>query len=324
MPNNRSKREQAVHDTYNFVVFGGEYSVAHALLAVADGIITGGNFTYQFLKDEVKQFGINLAVAMANAGINPLNEALYFDKMVFENWETPVAGMKVPLPNKFVPYVAARKKPDAPTYIPLLLDQHFGAMNDGNGVFYRLNLGGQLMWYKHTGWQSGAAIWVHSHGTLVGTGWSSFTNIIPGGNGVLYGVAPDGRLMWYKHTGWQTGAATWVHDHGTEVGTGWNSFTNIVPGGGGVLYGVAPDGRLMWYKHTGWQTGAATWVYDHGTEVGTGWNSFTNIVPGGSGVLYGVAPDGRLMWYKHTGWQTGAATWVHDHGIEVGTGWASA
>lgn len=117
MPNSRDEREQEVRTKYSFVVTGGEYHLGHALFAVADGILTGGNFTYDFLQNEVAQFGIDLALALANAGINPLNEPLYFDKFIFENWEQPLPGVKVPLPNKFVPYVAAKRNnlPEPPS-----------------------------------------------------------------------------------------------------------------------------------------------------------------------------------------------------------------
>ena len=61
MPHNKPEREQEVRDKYEFVVLGGEYHYGHLLLGVADAIITGGQFTYAFLKDEVTKFGIDLA-----------------------------------------------------------------------------------------------------------------------------------------------------------------------------------------------------------------------------------------------------------------------
>lgn len=111
MPHNRPEREAQIRDQYHFVVFGGEYSLAHAALAAIDAVIDGGNLTYDFLKDELTRFGIELAISMASAKPPVLpTEPLYVGKMIFENWEEPLPGLKIALPNKFVPYVAARKK----------------------------------------------------------------------------------------------------------------------------------------------------------------------------------------------------------------------
>ncbi|NEZ54981.1 hypothetical protein [Adonisia turfae] len=130
MPHNRAERERAVREKYEFVVFGGEYSVFNALLAAVDGIITGGNFTYAFLKNEARNFGIDLATALSQAGLNPLNETLYFDKFVFNNWEKKF-GIRITLPNKFVPYVAARKRetPKRPRDVASI-DGRFRAVSD--------------------------------------------------------------------------------------------------------------------------------------------------------------------------------------------------
>ncbi len=131
MPHNRAKREQAVRNKYDVVCVGGEYSVLQPILFTVDAIITGGNFTYEYLKQEALQFGINVATCLANAGVNPITEPLYFDKFVFENWEEPVPGVRVPLPNKFVPYVAARKKtPPTHERDVLSLPGRFRAVND--------------------------------------------------------------------------------------------------------------------------------------------------------------------------------------------------
>jgi hypothetical protein len=116
MPHNRGEREAAVRSKYGFVVFGGEYGLQHVLLAAVDAVITGGNTTFDYLKDEVKQFGIDLASSLASAGIDPTTEPLYVDKMIFENWEK-IGGIKWELPNKFVPYVAAKKRSN-PSPVP--------------------------------------------------------------------------------------------------------------------------------------------------------------------------------------------------------------
>ena len=133
MPHNRQKREAEVTSKYDFIVFGGEYSAFNALLIAIDAIITGGNTSVTYLQNEMQQFGIDLAVAMANASppVDPINETLYVGKFIFQNWEEPFPGVKVPLPNKFVPYVAARKKNPPPSTRPVhQFQERFRAVND--------------------------------------------------------------------------------------------------------------------------------------------------------------------------------------------------
>jgi hypothetical protein len=105
-----------IDDAYAFVVYGGEYSIFNALLVAADVMIEGGNTSAQYLQEEVRLFAIDLANAMATAHppVNPASERLYFGKFIFENWEQPTPGVRIPLPNKFVPYVAARPRHQLP------------------------------------------------------------------------------------------------------------------------------------------------------------------------------------------------------------------
>ncbi|WP_165235632.1 hypothetical protein, partial [Aquisphaera insulae] len=114
MPHNRDEVESTIKSDYDFYVPGGEYSVTHLVLAALDVYFTGGQNTAAFLKDEVEKYGIKLASAMATATppVQP-TEALIADKFVFQNWET-FLGVKVPLPNKIVPYVAGRRKATPP------------------------------------------------------------------------------------------------------------------------------------------------------------------------------------------------------------------
>ena len=109
MPHNRKDREREVRNRYEFVVFGGEYHLGHAVLAVIDGYYTGGQVTWATAKQELKSLFVDVAQKMIDEGLDPTSEPIYVDKFVFENWEE-VLGNKIPLPNKFVPYVAARKK----------------------------------------------------------------------------------------------------------------------------------------------------------------------------------------------------------------------
>ena len=54
---------------------------------------------------------------------------------------------------------------------------------------------------------------------LVGTGWDTFSEVIPAwygatnGSGAygfsVYGVTPDGTLRWYRHDGFADGTMAW-------------------------------------------------------------------------------------------------------------------
>ena len=110
MPHNRPERESEIRERYEFVVFDGEWSSVHAILAVIDGFYTGGSITWEVVSSEMTELFGDVATKMIEAGLDPTIEPIYVDKMIFETWEEPLHGWIVPLPNKFVPYVAARKK----------------------------------------------------------------------------------------------------------------------------------------------------------------------------------------------------------------------
>jgi len=119
MPHNRQQKEDEVRQEYSFVVTGGEYSALQGAIAAADIYFTGGQITLAVLQSDLQDLGQKAITEMAAAGVNPLTEPVYAGYFTFNNWETPLPGVKIDLPNKFVPYVAARKKsppgPIAPT-----------------------------------------------------------------------------------------------------------------------------------------------------------------------------------------------------------------
>lgn len=92
MPHNRSDRERRVEEKYEFVVFDGEFSLFNGALAIVDAIVTGGTFTVEYLKSTLGEFGEKVVREMIDAGLNPANETLYGDVMVFQNWERPIPG----------------------------------------------------------------------------------------------------------------------------------------------------------------------------------------------------------------------------------------
>lgn len=157
MPHDRPVQEKRLRDTYDFIVFGGEYSIMHAALIVFDGFVTGGAVTFEFARSEAAELGIDLAEAMASATppVQP-SETLYGNVMTFHNWEEPFPNVKIPLPNKFVPYIAARKREKTTPSCVLrnrgasdfknhYLDIHGGngslmlSANQGSGTFWKLD-----------------------------------------------------------------------------------------------------------------------------------------------------------------------------------------
>jgi hypothetical protein len=62
----------------------------------------------------------------------------------------------------------------------------------GDGVIYAIQQNGDLLWYRHDGWATGAVTWTSGGGTKVGNGWAA-THVFPGGNGVIYAVQPSGE-----------------------------------------------------------------------------------------------------------------------------------
>lgn len=139
MPHNCASKAKEISDQFDFVVFGGEYGLFNGALAIVDVIVTGGNCTLEYIKSEVKDFGVDVVTEMIKAGINPTSEPIYSGVKIFQNWEQPLPGVKIPLPNKFVPYIAARKKPVAsPTaagsfMVPSV--QVGTALEESNGYF---------------------------------------------------------------------------------------------------------------------------------------------------------------------------------------------
>jgi hypothetical protein len=155
---------------------------------------------------------------------------------------------------------------------------------------------------------------------LVGTGWTTYSLVIPAGAAGIYGMTPNGVLRWYRHDGYQGGTLQWKGP--IDVGTGWNSFTRIVAAGDGVLYGILPDGTLRWNRHLDSADSSARPRWAPARNVGTGWGGFVHVFSTGEGVIYAVPPDGKLLWYRHKGYLTGTSEWEGPK--EVGNaGWAA-
>lgn len=151
------------------------------------------------------------------------------------------------------------------------------AFSAGDGIIYAITAGGQLLWFRHTGFPDGRAEWEGP--TLLTDGWTNYEQVFSGGNGVIYAVGADGILKWNRHDGYQTGANEWQTTK--DVGRGWNGFKSVFSAGSGIIYAIAPDGLLRWYRHNGYTDGRgleSPGAWQGRTDVGHGWHSFVSVV----------------------------------------------
>lgn len=139
------------------------------------------------------------------------------------------------------------------------------------GYVYAINASGDLLEYRHIGWDNGARAWDPPH--TVGYGWGGFKSVFAGGDGVLYAIQNDGALLWYRHDGMSDGTFRWTGP--TLVGSGWQSFTSVFSSADGVIYATQDDGTLVWYRHLGITDGTFQWTSPN--VVSTGWQIFTSV-----------------------------------------------
>ncbi|HEX3233486.1 MAG TPA: tachylectin-related carbohydrate-binding protein [Gemmatimonadales bacterium] len=197
-----------------------------------------------------------------------------------------------------------------------------GSPRGEDGVIYRVDSRGDLIWFKHVGHATGAPNWIGPK--TVGHGWQDVRIAFAAGDGVIYAINKSGELLWFRHLGYGDGSATWANDGiGAKVGVGWGGVRMAFAGGGGIIYAIDGKGDLYWYRHLGHTDGTFTWANGAvATKVGNGWAEAASAFSGGKGVIYALKRDGNLYWYNHTGAATGAATWTPPGtGNRIGTGW---
>lgn len=95
------------------------------------------------------------------------------------------------------------------------------------GVVYGVQPNGDLLWYKHNGWQNGTSSWANGSSNKVGSSWQNFKSVFATSDGIIYGVQQSGDLQWYRHNGWQNGSGSWANGSGIKVGTGWQQFKSV-------------------------------------------------------------------------------------------------
>jgi V8-like Glu-specific endopeptidase len=195
---------------------------------------------------------------------------------------------------------------------------------DGNESIMARNIKGELLQYK----SDGAGNFTGG-GTLIGSGWNAFNDMVVTsnwtGNGRpnLLGRAPNGDLYLYT----SNGSGGWMNNGaGIKIGNGWNTFDTILtPGtwlgdGKQSLIGRTPAGQLRLYQ----SNGLGGWVNGAGVQIGTGWNVFTRFMSPGDlngdnqVDMIGVTAAGALYLYPsdgHGNWMNGGL------GIVIGSGW---
>jgi hypothetical protein len=201
--------------------------------------------------------------------------------------------------------------------------QDFKQVFSVSGAIYAITQDGQLLWYRHNGFNNCAGLSVPGSwdgSATVGTDCQNFAAVIPmttssGSGGYIYAITTTGDLLEYQNTGYSNGTPFWRGPF--TVGTGWNSFKSVFAGGDGVLYGIKADGTLMWYRHEGMVDGTFRWSGPR--VVGTGWQYFTKVFSTADGVIYAIQDDGTLLWYRHLGITDGTFRWAGPN--VVGTGW---
>jgi Tachylectin len=147
----------------------------------------------------------------------------------------------------------------------------------GNGVLFARDADGRLRWYRWLsavlgqpeGWSAGS-------GTVIGSGWDTFSQIFSGGNGIVYGVKKvTGELLWYRNRTPLAPTPRW--EGPSSVGTRWGGFREITDVGGGYIFAINAANQLVHYHHLGAQTGTFSWEAGSGGVVGGGWKPFDRL-----------------------------------------------
>jgi len=199
----------------------------------------------------------------------------------------------------------------------------------GGNRFFGVGHGGDLLWYRHNGFNNGSEDWDIS--TPMGVGWNQFSKRFSGNDGIVYAIQPDGALLWYRYKNYRNGWPTDTWEGPNVVGSGWSQFNQVFSMGEGVIYAVKSDGTLLWYRHKGYQEGSNFWT---GPKiVGSGWEQFNTILPVGGGVILAVKSDGSIgtmLRYKHVNYLQGVSltgkkltaqmTALWEDPIEIGSG----
>lgn len=176
----------------------------------------------------------------------------------------------------------------------------------GNGIIYAIRSDGALLWFRHSGWRTGAPTWVDiGRGRVLGTGFHQYRWVGASETGEIFAVRGNGDLLrfTYRLTDPDTGAGAWANGgKAVRLGTGWDRFPRIFGGPESVLWAVDADGGLYRADAGGTQARASM--------VGSGFNATSYLMADTGGQLYAVCAR-SMTWQRYTGqWltPTGAST----------------
>jgi N,N-dimethylformamidase len=195
----------------------------------------------------------------------------------------------------------------------------------GNGIIYARQADGTLLWYRHTGWQNGAATWANGgNGRVIGTGWNIFSTILANSDGQIFGFQADGTLRWYKYqvSNLTTGAGSWAGGgSGPVIGSGFDSYPRIIGGWNAQFFCIDNAGDMWWFQYTAGNgsAGATAWA-GRGLpqHIGSGWLPVKRAWTEPNGVIYAVDQVGNLTWYRHLS----GASWANNgNGVIIGASW---
>lgn len=142
---------------------------------------------------------------------------------------------------------------------------HFAhVLSGGGGVIYAVASNGNLLFYKDllrdgSNAPNGASGWSPASGSVIGTGWTVFRQIVSGDEGVLYAIRTDGTLAYYRDQS-RDGTMGWAAT--TTIGSDWDQFTHVFPGAPGVLWACRASefgGQLLRYQDTA-RDGSQAWT----------------------------------------------------------------
>jgi hypothetical protein len=188
-----------------------------------------------------------------------------------------------------------------------------------NPTIYGATTNGQLIWYSHSDYKTGAGM---PPGKTIGFGgWQYYKSVFANGNtnsNIIYGVTTDGNLNWYNYADPKFGNAEIVGAKTIGRG-GWQAYKSVFGGGNGIIYAITTDGNLVWYKYADELNGNQE-VIGNKVIARFGWDQYKFVFSGGRGIIYAVNNDGNLYWYNHLGVNTGAAEWKRRGRIIIGTG----
>jgi len=189
----------------------------------------------------------------------------------------------------------------------------------GNGIIYAIQADGNLYWYRHINWTTGApASWANSGtGRLIGTGWQKFRFVLTAADGQIFAFLPNGDLLWYRYilSDINTGAGSWHAASGSRIGTQWN-FPRVIGGWNNVFYAEDGNGDLHWYKYTG-TNGSFSWAANSGAKIGAQWQTYTQLFADPNGVIFGTRHGSALSWFRYLG-TNGTFNWVNG-GVPIDT-----